>query len=509
MENRDYIIGIDIGSSNVVMAAAVRLPDGRLDILGVDVQSIGEGVEDGCVNNLYELGNAISRGKQALENELGRRIDSAYVGISGREVYCVQYEDSVQVKDKEGCITDEDVRELETRIERVVAADKDKILGRHPLRYRIDGMRETEDPRGCFGQKLSAIYLMELVSRQQEDRINRAMHRAGIECSGLVINPMVLPLALLSAEERKGGVAIVDLGSDLTDIVVVRGDKVQHFASLPIGASSIDADLYEFLKIPQVDKIKKSCCSVLSESVPNNTTISVQMMGRGRARKQLLQRNISEIIEERLKDIARFVLRELRGAKCVTKLPYGVVLTGGSAYLADIEQLFSRELGIEVRLGRQLHGISDASSELIAELAQATAIGILQYGSGHMACKTTEQPSTHTSNSVEVPKEESDNKEPVDIFHQGGHSNEGDVEPTDSTLEPVEQDEEEEFTDLEEEIDEEEMLDDELEEQQPEESDKHTEESDTNGGKKRGKIERLIGSLVDTFNSALGYSDEI
>lgn len=539
MENRDYIIGIDVGSSNVVMAAATRQQDGKLDILGVDIQSIGEGVKDGCVHNIFELGDAIARCKQALENELGRRIDSAYVGVSGRDVYCVQYEESVQVRDKEGCITEEDVHELEMRAERVIAGDKDKILSRHPLRYRIDGVRETDDPRGCFGRKLSAIYLMVLISRQQEDRIRRALHRAGIECSGLTINPMVLPSVLLSEAECKDGVAIVDLGSELTDIVVVRGNKIQHFASLPIGASSIDADLYEFLKIPQVDKVKKSCCSVISESVPCDTTIGVQMMGRGRARKQILQRNISEIIEERLKDIARFVLRELRSAKCITKLPYGVVLTGGSAYLADIEQLFSRELGIEVRLGQQINGISEASAERISEFAQAVVIGILHYGSTRVACKTTEQPSTHATK-VEPKEQPTPEAEENDIFHQSKEEPAPKVERGVEEAEVLEEAEVEnkpsEVVEVESESVDEERENPTTERENeepttPENREATTPDHDTKQGdgekKDKGKdkdkdkdkdkgngsgnspIKRLLGSLVGAFNSALGYNEEL
>ena len=518
MENRDYIIGIDIGSSNVVMAAATRLPSGRLEILGVDMQSIGDGVKDGCVNNVYELGDAINRSKQALENELGRRINSAYVGISGRDVYCVQYEESVFVKDKEGCITDDDVHELEMRMERVIAGDKDIILSRHPLRYRIDGVRETEDPRGCFGRKLSAIYLMVLISRQQEDRVKRALHRAGIECSKVIVNPMHLPSVLLSEEERKNGVAIVDLGSELTDIVVVRSNRVQYFASLPIGASSIDADLYDFLKIPQVDKVKKSCCSVLSDSVPCDTTIGVQMMGRGRARKQILQRNISEIIEERLKDITRFVLRELRGAKCMTKLPYGVVLTGGSAYLADIEQLFARELGVDVRLGKQINGITEDSSEKITEFAQAAVIGVLQYGSTRMPSNTTEKPSIPATK-VEVGEVKIDDKV-NDIFHQsqekvaeGGNAVKPTpkvavVEPKPEVVEPA--------TELPEEIEQaEEVVENNTDnendaENNGDKNDAEEQESSNNGSSKKSRgLKGFLGSLVDAFNSALGYSEEL
>ena len=245
------------------------------------------------------------------------------------------------------------------------------------------------------------------------------------------------------------------------------------------------------------------------------------MMGRGRARKQILQRNISEIIEERLKDITRFVLRELRGAKCMTKLPYGVVLTGGSAYLADIEQLFSRELGVEVRLGKQIYGITDDSCEKITAFAKAAVIGVLQYGSTRMACNTTEKPSTPTTK-VENESGQTD-VEVNDIFHQGngdvvGGGDPVEQTPQESSVEPKpevsEVDSTEDVAEEVVEVDSEEVDDNDGDDTSADEDDKsdaeEKQESGNNGNNKKGRgLKGLIGSLVDAFNSALGYSEEL
>ena len=49
MDNREYIIGIDIGSSSVVMAAGVRNEGGDISILGVEVQEVEDCVKDGDI----------------------------------------------------------------------------------------------------------------------------------------------------------------------------------------------------------------------------------------------------------------------------------------------------------------------------------------------------------------------------------------------------------------------------------------------------------------------------
>jgi cell division protein FtsA len=283
------------------------------------------------------------------------------------------------------------VRALHERIDKVTTGGGDEIVARIPLRYRIDDRQYVRNPVGTFGQRLSATYLLVLTSKQQIESIKMAMHRADITLSGLCITPTTLPDVVLEEVEKEEGVAIVDLGADLTDIVVVREGRMCHFVSLPIGASSIDNDLREFVCAPKdkVEALKKRCLSVISEEVPEDLTAPVQMAGR--AKKQILQRNIAEIIEERLKDIASVIAKALKDAKLSAKIPCGVVLTGASAYLSDIDRLLARELGMEVRLADNIHGIDEESKGMVAAYSSAANIGILLYGAQHTACMTTER----------------------------------------------------------------------------------------------------------------------
>lgn len=418
MDNREYIIGIDIGSSSVVMAAGVRNEGGDISILGVEVQEVEDCVKDGDITNYIELGNAIVKAKTALESELGRRLNSAYIGISGRSAYCVRYEDYVEISDKTGCVTENELRELNARIEMVVPGGGDEIVERIPLRYTIDDRQEVKNPLGAFGRKLSATYLFVLVGKHQIDRVNRALYRADIKVCGLCVNPTLLPQLLLSRDEAEEGVAIVDIGSDLTDVSIVKEGKLWYFSSLPIGASAINNDLHDFLKVSKkdIDQLKKRYGSATADGVPNNTTVPVKTAGH--AKKQILQRNIAEIAEERLKDIAGFVMRELKAAKFSTKLPCGVVLTGGSAYLSNIDQLFARELQMEVRFGRMLNGVDDESQQSVSAFPQSVVVGLLLYGAKHNACETSPETirPVPTSGLTETPISETPAEQKADIF---------------------------------------------------------------------------------------------
>ena len=381
---KEYVVGLDIGSSRVTIAVGLRGKD-SVSILGVETKDVGASVKDGDILNYIEVGKAIESAKRSLEQELGLRIESAYVGVSGKSVYSVRYEDYVDVTDPSNCVRENEMRELHHRIELVTSASGDEIVERIPLRYRLDNKQEVKNPIGCYGHKLSATYLLVLISKQQIDMVNHALFHAGIRIEGLCVNPTLLPDILLTDNEFEEGVMIVDLGGDLTDISIVREGKLSYFSSLPIGASSIDRDLYEHLQVPRkdVERYKHRHGRAIAACVPEDTAFTVQTAGH--AKRNVLQRNVAVITEERLKDIISFVAREVKGAQYSNKIHCGVVLTGGSAYLNDIDELFARELNMEVRLGGTFSGIDDDSQEKVS-FPEAAVVGLLNYGAKHKPC---------------------------------------------------------------------------------------------------------------------------
>jgi cell division protein FtsA len=381
---KEYVVGLDIGSSRVTIAVGLRGKD-SVSILGVETKDVGANVKDGDILNYIEVGKAIESAKRSLEQELGLRIESAYVGVSGKSVYSVRYEDYVDVTDPSNCVRENEMRELHHRIELVTSASGDEIVERIPLRYRLDNKQEVKNPIGCYGHKLSATYLLVLISKQQIDMVNHALFHAGIRIEGLCVNPTLLPDILLTDNEFEEGVMIVDLGGDLTDISIVREGKLSYFSSLPIGASSIDRDLYEHLQVPRkdVERYKHRHGRAIAACVPEDTAFTVQTAGH--AKRNVLQRNVAVITEERLKDIISFVAREVKGAQYSNKIHCGVVLTGGSAYLNDIDELFARELNMEVRLGGTFSGIDDDSQEKVS-FPEAAVVGLLNYGAKHKPC---------------------------------------------------------------------------------------------------------------------------
>lgn len=392
MEKKNYIVGVDIGSSNVVMIVGSRNADGTLCIEGIASRPTEDGVKSGRIDNVQLVGKAIRGAKEELEEELDIRINEAYAGISGPFIRCASYTDHVFIKDSANCITKEDVAALHDRMRNVIAADSEQIIDRIPQNYVVDDGRETADPVGAFGLKLSSTFLFVLCDKQQLKRVEMSFHNAGLRPPiNICANPAVLHNVLLSDDERDEGTAIIDIGGGTTDVAIVRGGKLRYIASIPIGASTIDTDLHSIgIAKNNAEGIKKKFGSAIAEMVSKDATILVQMPGKTQ-KTPLPQVSLVLVIESRLKDIIEFAWKEIRNAKFSSKIPCGIVLTGGSALLEDIDELFRRETGVDVRIAATRYGIDEESQHKIGTYAHSTAVAVLLFGAKHGACEVTER----------------------------------------------------------------------------------------------------------------------
>lgn len=392
MEKKRYFVGVDIGTTNVVMVVGSQVDDEPVKIEGLESQPIDSGVTAGKIINVQKTGEAIRLAKERLEKGLNIKIEEAYAGFASENVRCVQYTDHVFVKDSaSGCIAQEDVDSLHERMQNVIADQSEEIMSRSPLCYIIDNDKEVADPVGSFGLNLSAKFLFILCQKEQLKRIKMSFQNAGLRLQNVYINPAVEPDVLLSDEEREEGVAIVDIGGGTTDVAIVRNGLLRYIASVPMGAQSINTDMHTFgIAERLTSQFKHKYGSAVSDMIPEEATIPIQMAGQ--AKKDYPQRNLVAIIEARLKDIIEYAWNEIKIAKMSTKIPCGIVITGGSALLDNIDELFHRETKVPARLGRvQYGGLSLESCEKFGIYANVAAIGIMLSGSQHAPSAVVKQ----------------------------------------------------------------------------------------------------------------------
>lgn len=391
MEKKNYIVAIDLGSSSVVAAVAERDAEGR-PILRSIVSKPSQGVKAGMITNIEQVSNSIKAAVEAVGEELGIRITEAYTGISGEFVRCARHTDHVFTSDPQNGVNRADVEALFDRMRNVQAPDDETIMERIPQNYLVDENQEVADPVGSFGKRLASTFNFILCAKTPIERLNLALRRLGIRSLGMYANALAAGAAVLSADEKEEGAAVVDIGGGVTDVAVYYRNVPRYIATIPMGAEAINCDIRTLGILERhVDSLKRKFGSAVAELAPENKMVSVK--GRtAKETKEILLRNLAVVIESRARDIAEYVAQEIRDSGFGDKLAYGIVLTGGSAQLQHIDELFRRVTGMEVRIGTAEEAVDEASREKAASPAYATAIGLLLSGAAHGDCAVTDVP---------------------------------------------------------------------------------------------------------------------
>jgi cell division protein FtsA len=99
-DSKDIIVGLDIGTSKVVVAVAEVLADGRFQVIGLG-QSVSEGLRRGVVVNIEATVQSIRRAVEEAELMASCRISEVYTGIAGSHIKSFNSSGMVAIKDRE------------------------------------------------------------------------------------------------------------------------------------------------------------------------------------------------------------------------------------------------------------------------------------------------------------------------------------------------------------------------------------------------------------------------
>ena len=413
MERKNYTVAVDLGSSNVVVAVGEKAAEGQMEVASIVSKPV-EGVNAGKIENIELVSRAIREAMSEAEEQLGIRITEAYAGISGDFVRCARHTDHVFVYDPQNGVNQKDVDALFDRMRNVQAPDDETIMERVPQNYVVDDNQEVKNPVGAFGKKLSSTFNFILCLRTPMQRLDMALKRLGIKMLGVTSNAIATAEAVLLPDEKEEGVAVVDIGGGVTDVAVYYRNVVRYIATIPMGAMAINRDI-RTMSVPEkhVESLKQKYGSAVADLAPEDKLIRVN--GRtAREAKDILLRNLATVIEARATDIAEFVLQEIRDSGYAGKLAYGIVLTGGSAKLKDVDELFRRVTGMDVRIASAETGVAEESREKVVDPAYATAVGILLKGAEQGACAVIERPASPASRSAE-PRPGFQPRQPQDV----------------------------------------------------------------------------------------------
>jgi cell division protein FtsA len=380
------IAAIDIGTTKIVTVIAQIDTNNAITVLGYgDVPS--KGIERGMVVNLDEAARAVNSSISKAELMAGYRIESAFVSITGRHIRSYVRDGAVAIArpamgagtSAYGTVTREDIlRAVETAQAEAMPSSLEQ-LHVMPYRYVLDGT-EVHDPVGMPGLRLDVDIHVVVCDSTAIENIIKIVRHSKVEIDDIVLQPIAAAEGVLTEDERKNGVILVDIGSGSTGLAFFARGNVWHTAMIPIGGQTITNDISITFQLNphSAETNKRQMGEAIADPHRHNDIIEVEGVRPGE-RMSISRLQFNECIQARSDELIDFIIREVDRSVYDGAYAAGVVLTGGGSQLKRIDRLFYERLTAPVRIAT----VPDVHGQDLTAPTYATALGLIRWGYNH------------------------------------------------------------------------------------------------------------------------------
>ena len=382
-EDKNLIVGLDIGTSKVVVIVGEVRPDGTIDVVGLGSQP-SRGLKKGVVVNIESTVQSIQRAVDEAERMAGCRIHSVYTGISGSHIRGLNSHGVTAIKNQE--VAPEDVERV-IEAARVVAIPADQqILHILPQEFIIDSQEGIQDPVGMSGVRLEARAHIVTGAVSAAQNIVKCVQRCGLEVDDIILQQLASSRAVLTQDEKELGVCLLDIGGGTTDLAVFTHGAISHTAVIPIAGDQVTNDIAVAFRTPTQSaeeiKIRHACC--LKQLARPAERIDVASVG-DRAARSLSRYELAEVVEPRYEEFFEMAQAQLQRSGFESLIAAGVVLTGGGSRMEGVVELAEDILHMPVRLGlpHDVTGLQD----VVRNPLYSTAVGLLLFGNENRPVK--------------------------------------------------------------------------------------------------------------------------
>jgi len=365
---------VNIGSFRISAMIMGETETGELQVLGSGHRA-SAGVKRGYVTDMEAASFAIRDAVERAEKSAGTTVRSVWIACAGAGLASNVVAVDIEIGGRR--IEDEDIETLLIQAQDMIQPDGRTVLHAQPAHYTLDGAHGVANPRGLHAERLGVDIHVMLADGAPVRNLTEAVQNAHLSVEGVVAAPLAAGHACLTMEERELGVALVEIGADVTNVAVFAGGMLLGLKAVPMGSADItDAIASGFgIRRSQAERLKCVAGSAIASPADHRELIPVNgpndapegvatgPLARGADDKnRIVRAELVSVVMQQLAALTGEVGKALKEMGFSGARAGQVVLTGGGAELAGMADFMQGALGQPVRLGRppQLPGMPEA-----------------------------------------------------------------------------------------------------------------------------------------------------
>ena len=360
---KNIITGLDIGSSKVCCTIARVKDKGKLDILGTGLSKTN-GITRGFVSDLDKLTDSIASSISLAEDSANIKACNIIANAGGPSVKGSSYDGALSLSYIPRIITKRDVSKVIN-----IARDLSVSLGEEPMHliplgFTLDNQEAIENPVGLYGVKLKVkLYIITCATNLLRN-ITRAVNHAGYEVKDIIYSGNAASY-VLSEDEKRDGVAVLDIGKDVSELAIFYKDKLRFSANIDIGGQSITEEISSQFKIPNkvAEDLKQRYGTIFEKDLAIDERLNVDADNR---QLSIERSSMNYAISAKVKEIFVSLKKQLKASGLEGRLPRGIVMSGSPLLMSGVVETAEKEFGLPVRMA--------------PNPTYATSTGLVKYG---------------------------------------------------------------------------------------------------------------------------------
>lgn len=353
MKKKDYKVGIDLGSRaiRIVVTTLDEDGDGNPRVITGAIEP-SDGIRHGRIVSTQDAIRSLKNAIQKTERELGEKITSAYLAITGdyTKIKVVKTKNTVSKSSNEVSELDFEKAKSEALASIPIDSPYD-VLNISLSAITLDGKKIRGNPINAIGGILETTYILNLIPKKILEEYISLFDELEINIKEIVLGSVVSYIPVTKRRERIAGIAVLNIGHDNTSFIYFENELPVVNKTWALGGSNITNDIALIMqtKIEDAEAIKKDY-------------------------KSLNIKKVAQIIEARVQDLCDLIKKEIKENSQLGKITGGLVIIGGGAKIEDIESVMKKNLNMQVTIGSR--ALSEVTGNVLKDSSWATAYGL-------------------------------------------------------------------------------------------------------------------------------------
>jgi cell division protein FtsA len=361
---------VNIGSFRISAMIAGLTEGGEMVVLGSGHRA-AQGIKRGYVTDMQAATYAVRDAIERAEKLAGISVSNVWIGCSGAGLASKIAQVEIDIGGRR--IEEDDIEHLLVAARDGLEPDGRMVLHAQPAHYTLDGAHGVANPKGLHAERLAVDIHVMLADGAPVRNITEAVQNAHLDVEAVVASPVATGHACLLGEERELGVALIELGAEVTNVSVLAAGMLVGMAAIPIGSADITDAIASHFGIRRFQAERLKCVAGSAVATPADHREMIPVGGPGDEHSGPLARHAddknriprAELISVITGELDRFVneiSKALKAMGFTGQRGQQVVLTGGGAELSGIADYFQGALARPVRIGKPsaLTGLPEA-----------------------------------------------------------------------------------------------------------------------------------------------------